>query len=755
MSDKKTILLVEDEKVTAMIETAMLKRNGFFVNHVDSGEQALAFLKSSKKTDLILMDIDLGFGMDGIEAAKKIIALYDLPLIFLSSHTDKNYIEKMEELTSYGFILKNSGEAVLLASIKMAFRLYEEKHKTKYQEKLFMRMLSVIPDMVSIHDKEMNIIYSNWQGIADVPEEERLLNTKCYKTYRGFSEICPDCQAKNVLSTKKPFHVDTELPNGKWIDLRVLPVFRDDNELEYFVEWLRDITDLKKTETDLIKTQQKSEALLDAIPDLMFVFDSDYRLLDYHSRYKEEKLYFNPKLALGKTLDNFIDSENLLQIQKSIDFVLRYQKPVFNTFDLETGNKKQYYEARYFEFGQNEVLAIIRNITESKLSKINNEKLQNQLNHSQKMESVGRLAGGVAHDINNMLSVIIGFTELALFEVNEAHSLYHNLQEILKSAMKSSNIVRQLLAFARKQAISPKIIDLNEIVKDTKKMLARLIGENINFKLITEKTPLTIKVDPTQIDQVLANLCVNAKDAIADTGSIIVETSVFHCDKEYCSTHSDANIGKYALLTVSDNGTGIDKINLQHIFEPFYTSKELGKGTGLGLATVYGIVKQNNGFIEVYSELGQGTTFKIYLPIFDKKIEKEKSTEVEKNTFMGNETILLVEDELALLNMIGSMLKAHGYNIIGTTSAKEAIKLAEKNKDKIDLCITDVIMPEMNGKTLMDIILKTIPNVKSIFMSGYTDNIIQSYGIYSDDVKFIQKPFNINEFVKIVREVLD
>ena len=381
--------------------------------------------------------------------------------------------------------------------------------------------------------------------------------------------------------------------------------------------------------------------------------------------------------------------------------------------------------------------------------------LESQLQQAQKMESVGRLAGGVAHDFNNMLGVILGYTDLALMRVDLASPLHADLMAIRKTAERSANLTRQLLAFARKQTAAPKVLDLNEAVEGMLKMLRRLIGEDIDLVWLPDKNLWPVKVDPSQIDQILANLCINARDAIEGVGKLTIETGTTAFDEAYCAEHPGFVPGEYVLLAVSDDGSGMDKETQDKLFEPFFTTKEMGKGTGLGLATVYGIVKQNNGFINVYSEPGHGTTFKIYLPWHVGKAEQLKIIDSTQAISRGHETVLLVEDESAILEITTTMLEHLGYTVLAASTTGEAIRLANEHPGEIHLLITDVVMPEMNGRKLAERLMPLHPNLKLLFMSGYTSNVIAHQGVLNEGVCFIQKPFSMKDFATKVREVLD
>jgi len=380
--------------------------------------------------------------------------------------------------------------------------------------------------------------------------------------------------------------------------------------------------------------------------------------------------------------------------------------------------------------------------------------LESQFHQAQKMEAVGLLAGGVAHDYNNMLSVIIGYTELAMNKVDPTLPLHADLEQIFKAAMHSANITRQLLSFARKQTIVPVVLDLNRNVESMLKMLRRLIGEDIDLAWIPEPGLCPIRMDPVQVDQILANLCVNARDAIAGVGKITIETGTASFDEGYCADHIGFVAGEYVLLTVSDDGCGMDKEMVGQIFEPFFTSKGMGRGTGLGLSTVFGIVKQNNGFINVYSEPEKGTTFRIYLPRHEGQsgeIRAEKTMEIPLSQ---GETVLMVEDEPALMTMTKTMLEELGYRVLTAGTPGDAIGLAEKHASEIKLLITDVVMPEMNGQELAGRMQTLYPGMSVLFMSGYTADVIVHRGVLNEGVNFIQKPFSMKDLALKVRSSL-
>ncbi len=397
-----------------------------------------------------------------------------------------------------------------------------------------------------------------------------------------------------------------------------------------------------------------------------------------------------------------------------------------------------------------------RDITEWKRADAERQSLQTQLLQSQKLEAIGRLAGGVAHDFNNMLHAILGHVELALQDLPQENPLAKNLREIEKAANHSADLTKQLLAFARKQTIDPKILDLNETVEGILRILERLIREEIELVWIPARHLWPIRMDSTQVHQVLTNLTINARDAIEGVGKIVIETGVAEFDEEFCTVHAGHLPGRFVMLAVSDTGCGMNKEVQAKVFEPFYTTKEMGKGSGLGLATVYGIVRQNHGFINVYSEPGKGSVFRFYIPRCEDTDPAAEGEETipKASPMIGTETILFVEDEKALLEMGRIFLEKLGYHVLVAGHPDEAIRIGEKYAGPIDLLITDVIMPVMSGCDLMERIVVTRPGIRTLFMSGYTADVIVHRDILREQFHFLQKPFSIGDLADKVREVL-
>ncbi len=400
-------------------------------------------------------------------------------------------------------------------------------------------------------------------------------------------------------------------------------------------------------------------------------------------------------------------------------------------------------------------IAIGSDITAQRREQEERGRLEEQLMQMQKMESIGRLAGGIAHDFNNLLTAILGSTELGMLHVKPGEKAYNNFTTIRKAAESAADLTKQLLAFSRKQIIEPRLLDLNDMMEQMRLMLERMIGENISLRVIPCSSVCWIKADRNQLEQIFINLAVNARDAMPDGGVLTLETSNVVLDEDYCRNHPHVKPGRYAMLCVSDSGRGISSEIRDHIFEPFYTTKEPGKGTGLGLATVYGAVKQNGGSIEFYSEEGHGTTFRIYLPCAAEDGSRTLPVNEQAEMPGGTETILVVEDNPLVLEFTGSALAGLGYNVITAVDGDDALKKADEYSGHIHMMMTDVILTGFNGKELAERIARVRPGIKILFSSGYSGDLITRSGVIDEGINFLGKPFSSYTLAKTVRNVLD
>ncbi len=518
----------------------------------------------------------------------------------------------------------------------------------------------------------------------------------------------------------------------------------------------------RHAEEELKKSKALINAVVENVPLMIFLKEATELRFVIFNRAGEELLGYDRKALIGKNNLDLFPPEQAAHFMTSDREVLDGETGILDIPEepILTAKKGQrlLHTRKICIRGEDGatkyLLGISEDITERKLAETEHEKLESQLRQSQKMESIGQLAGGIAHDFNNMLSVINGYSKMILDELPKSDLNYYRIQEINKAGNRSADLTRQLLAFARKQVISPKVLDLNDNIDGILKMLRRILGEDIELSWKPAARLWKIKMDSSQIDQLLANLPVNASDAISGVGKVVIETGKADLDEAYCSMHQDFIPGKYVVLSISDNGCGMDKEIQDHMFEPFFTTKKVGEGTGLGLATVFGIVKQNKGNISFYSEPGKGTTFQVYLPKHESEdVEShEKSEPVE--IFRGSGTVLLVEDEQSLLLIAKILIERLGYTVLSTSSPLEAINIAQEYKGDIHLLMTDVIMPEISGSDLQKQISVLRPDIKCLFMSGYTADVISHDGVLIEGIHFLQKPFTEQELSLKLHEAL-
>ena len=511
-----------------------------------------------------------------------------------------------------------------------------------------------------------------------------------------------------------------------------------------FREWTH-IVEKKKAERALGKSEEQYRAIVAAIPDTIFRVQSD-GILTYFKDVPGGQFVRDPNAIIGQPVSKIFPESTAAGLLRIMRKVLEDGVPGLFKFDLPRGDGFGHYEARIARINDSEILGLARDLTEEK-------KLEKQIQQLQKLEALGRLAGGVAHDFNNLLTGILGYVEFLEEDLKDNERLLADLLEIKGAARRAAELTGRLLAFSRKQLIEPRELDLNDLIGGLSMLLKKLVGEDVELSIIPGHSLGTVKADPGQIEQVLINLAINSRDAISGPGKIIIETENVVIDAAYAKEHPWSREGRYVLINVSDNGCGMPAEILDQIFEPFFTTKEIGKGTGLGLATVYGIVNQHDGMIHVYSELDMGTTFKIYLPIIERKA-KAVGVFIPEKVRGGNETILLAEDEEVVRKSTLRVLERAGYTVIAAEDGEDAMLQFKKHADEIDLAIIDVIMPRKSGADVLREILAIKPSQKTILCSGYSAEKLNEVLSFLPDANMISKPYNPEGLLLLVRRAL-
>ncbi len=653
--------------------------------------------------------------------------------------------------------------------------LRESESRYKHLYSMVRLMCDNLPDLIWTKDLENRFVFANkayCEKLLNAKDtDEPIGKTDMYfadrerefhpenPEYHTFGEICTESDL-SVLETKKLLRFD-EFGNvkGKFVyfDVYKAPFWDKKGNLIGTVGCARVVTKERQMEKERKLAEEEIRKLSSAVEqsiDGMAISDLEAKLTYVNSAFARAHGY-SPKEMIGMKAVDLLKKEELDKYTNGFNEVKTLGSWTCETEHIRKDGTS--YPAfisvnllKDTEGRATGVLTVLRDITEQK-------KLEEQFRQAQKMEAIGTLAGGVAHDFNNLLTIIIGNAQLALMDVIKDESLRNGIEETRKAGERAASLTRQLLAFSRKQIITPRVLDLNELLTGIEKMLGRLIGEDVELLTIQEPALWQVDVDPGQMEQVIMNLAINARDAMPRGGKLTIETANMDLDESYFHKHGikEKKPGHYVMLAVSDTGRGMDEKIKEHIFEPFFTTKGVGKGTGLGLSMVYGIVKQNNGFAWVYSEPEQGSTFKVYLPRAEGDADSEEKQRLPVIELDGSETILIVEDDDGLRKFVQNALQQHGYKVLNAENGEDALRVSEAHEGPIHLMITDVVMPRMGGKEAAERLQPFYPRMKVIYMSGYTGNAIVEHGVLAHGLNFLQKPFTPESLALKVRAMLD
>ena len=754
-SEKKKILIVEDEKIVARHIHGTLISLGYEVSDIVSKGEDAVEKAGSNPPDLVLTDIMLEGQMSGIEAADIIRSSLGIPVIYLTAYTDEKIIQEAKIAEPFGYILKPFEERELHATIEMAFYRQKVESELRESEKKYRTLVEKIEEGICVFDENENFTFVN-------PATSEIFGYSIKElTGKNLQEFITPVEFEKILNQTKirkrgessKYEMKITRKDGleRIIEVTASPMFEKELYFGSFGIFV-DVTDTiqtKKTLQELkkaVETMHLGVTITDMDRKIIYSNPADAKLHDYEVKNligKDVKIFAPPALRKNISLEQIKKWKGL--IRESVN--IRQDGSTFPV-RLITDIVKV----------EDEPIAMVttcEDITEQKEAEKERDRIQAQLLQAQKMEIVGQLAGGIAHDFNNLLTVINGYSGTVLSKISKTDQFYDSILNINKCGIKAANLTKQLLAFSRKEIIKLRSLNLNRIIVDVENMLRGLIGENINLISHLKVNIKDIKADSGQIEQILSNLVLNARDAISENGNIEIHTDSLNLDEPFSTSFGTIEPGIYVVLSVKDNGCGMNEEVLSHLFEPFYTTKEPGKGTGLGLSTVFGIVKQNNGYIFVESEPGKGSIFKIYFQGLKKEEKIEEDIDDESKLPRGDETILLVEDEPNVREFVCSILEEFGYNVLEAADGLEALENSKKYNKPVQLLVTDVRMPKMNGFQLAENIIKIHPEIKVLYVSGYTKDSAIKKGMEGFNAGFLKKPFSFSELVIRVREILD
>jgi two-component system, cell cycle sensor histidine kinase and response regulator CckA len=763
------VLLIEDSEADADLIVHTIIRT-YPSAHFDWAVSRKQFteLLAANEYDIVLADYRLP-DWTGMEALRELRHLgRDIPLILITGELGDERAVECVKAGAADYLLKTGNLARLPLAVNRAIEEKRARNESRHsqqlieqaqqqareQEERFLQLAENIDEVFFVMDSHhRKTLYIN-------PAYEKIWGRSCQSLYdnpRSFVEPVPagdrerlteymDRISRGEQAGKLEFRLIQPSGNVRWLLAHAVPIRNEHGDVYRIGGVALDITESREAQMALEEIAERLRKLTETSFDAIDI-TQDGIIQEVNSGYLKMFGYERMEEVIGRPMTDFVGNASRAEV------AMRIEKDIEGTYELgglRKDGKRLLLEATartHVIRGRPVRITALRDMTERRA-------LEDQFRQAQKMEAVGRLAGGVAHDFNNLLTVILSYTDMLIEGVSPKDPRTEDLSEIRKAAVAAASLTRQLLAFSRQQVIEPRLLNLNDVVASSEKMLRRLIGEDIEVQTTLSSVPLTVMIDPGQLEQVVMNLAVNARDAMPTGGKLTLETARVTVDAEYAHDHWPLTSGTFAMLAMSDIGCGMDELTRSRIFEPFFTTKGAGEGTGLGLATVYGIVKQSNGHIWVYSEPGKGTSFKIYFPILDQPPEQYGTKPDSEATPSGTETILLAEDATAVRVAARQILERFGYTVLEAANGTDALSTAQ-NGVAIDLLLTDVVMPEMSGRELVERIAKLRPNTKVLFMSGYTDDAIVRHGVLRPGTAYLQKPFSPDTLARKVREVLD
>ena len=765
MPDLVRVLMVEDVADDAALVERELRRAGITgaTRRVDS-EGAYRDALRSFAPDIILTDHSLPtFGAaDALRIA--MLEAPDTPVIVVTGSLDEETAAEYIKAGAADYVVKHHlervGPAVVRAlDLRRARAEQARAEEARRQgEERFRALIEHGADAVALVAPDGTLLFASHSI-------ERLLGFTPAELvgHPGFERVHPDdlprvhAALRDIIAnpgTPAGLELRWRHKDGSWRYIDGVAVDRlAEPAVGAIVVNFRDVSERRTAEAALRDSEERYRTLVEGVRDIIFALSPEGTISSLNPAF-ETITGWRREAWVGQPFERLVHAEDLPLALELLGRVVRGELRPASQFRVRTA-KSDYRVGEFSATPQLHegrlvgILGIGRDVTER-------VQLEQQLRQAQKMEAVGRLAGGIAHDFNNILTAITGYADLLLEDLGATDPRRQDADEIHKAADRAAGLTRQLLAFSRQQVLQPTVLEVNKLVSDLEKMLRRLLGEDV--ALTTQLAPTTgrVKADPGQLEQVIMNLAVNARDAMPNGGKLTLETGNVDLDESYATDHYPARAGPFVMLAVSDTGTGMSEETQAHMFEPFFTTKEKGKGTGLGLATVYGIVKQSGGFIWVYSEVGHGTTFKLYLPRVQELAERaSQPAQTPARAARGTETVLVVEDEAPVRSVARQVLERHGYTVLEAPSAEAALDIATRYSGAIHLLLTDVVMPGLNGRELATRLADLRPDARVIFMSGYTDDAVTRHGVLEPGSAYVQKPFTPDAIARKVREVLD